>query len=365
MIKSCLLWLSVLADLFRFLVLSLRSESSLAAENLFLRKQLGFYRERKIKPRRTSPSAQVTLILLSRWFNWRSALTVVTPRTFIGWQREGLQLFWGRKCKSGRPRIPSELQRLIRRMARENPSWGQERIANELLVKLGLRVSPRTIRKYLPKFPIAPAGNPRGDQRWSTFLKNHAAAIIAGDFFVVASATLRIFYVLVVMEHASRRIIHLNVTSHPTAAWTLQQLREAIPSDHTYRYILHDHDAIFSSRLDASVAHMGLEVIKTPVRSPQANSLCERLIGTIRRECLDWMIPVSERHLRKTLRSWLAHYNRGRPHSSLGPGLPDQIMNLPVPLQRQRHRFDRASRVVAHPVLNGLHHEYTLVADAA
>src|SRR5271169_6144428 len=322
MLKSCQLWLNVVADLNRFLVLSLRSESSLAAENLFLRKQLAFYQERKIKPRRTSQSARVTLRLLSRWFNWRSALTVVTPRTFIGWQRKRSQLFWRKKCQAGRPRIPPDLQRLICAMARENPSWGQERIANELRVKLGLRVSPRTIRKYLPKFPIATAGNPRRDQRWSTFLKNHAAVIIACDFFVVASATFRIFYVLVVMEHASRRIIHLNLTSHPTAAWTLQQLREAVPSDHTYRYILHDRDAIFSIQLDASVAHLGLEVIKPPVHSPQANSLCERLIGTLRRECLDWIIPLTEDHLRRTLWSWLPHYNRGRPHTSLGPGLP-------------------------------------------
>jgi putative transposase len=232
-------------------------------------------------------------------------------------------------------------------MARENPSWGQERITNELLVKLGLRVSPRTIRKYLPEPPGAPGDNRRRDQRWSTFLKNHAAAIIACDFFVVASATFRILYVLVVMEHASRRIIHLNVTAHLTAAWTLQQLREAIPSDHTYRFILHDRDAIFSTRLDASVAHMGLEVIETPVRSPQANSLCERLIGILQRECLDWMISVFEEHLRRTLRSWLPHYNRGLPHSSLGPGFPNRlsIYHLPVPLQRQRHCFDRASRV--------------------
>ena len=222
MIKSCLLWLNVVVDLFRFLVLRLRSESALAAENLFLHKQLAFYQERNVRPRRTSHPAQLTLVLLSRWFNWRRALTLVTPRTFISWQRKRYQLFWGRKCRAGRPRIPPDLQRLIRTMARENPSWGQERIANELLVKLGLRVSPRTIRKYLPKVPIAPAGNPRRDQRWSTFLKNHAAAIIACDFFVVASATFRIFYVLVVMEHASRRIIHLNVTAHPSAAWTLQ-----------------------------------------------------------------------------------------------------------------------------------------------
>jgi transposase InsO family protein len=307
----------------------------------------------------------VTLVLLSRWFNWRRALTVVTPKTFIGWQRKRFRLFWRAKCQAGRPRIPPDLQRLIRTMARENPSWGQERIANELLVKLGLRVSPRTIRKYLPDSPGASGGNRRRDQRWSTFLKNHAAAIIACDFFVVASANFRIFYVLVVMEHASRRITHLNVTAHPTAPWTLQQLREAIPSDHTYRFILHDRDAIFSTQLDAAVARMGVRVIKTPVCRPQANSLCERLIGTLRRECLDWMIPLSEEHLRKTLRSWLAHYNRGRPHSSLGPGLPDPPLDNLVPLQRNRHRFDQASRVVAHPVLNGLHHEYTLVADAA
>ena len=156
MTEFCLLWLNVLADSLRLVVLGLRSNSSLAAENLFLRKQLGFYQERKIKPCRTSPSAQVTLILLSRWFNWRRALTMVTPRTFISWQRKRYQLFWGRKCRAGRPRIPPDLQRLIYTMARENPSWGQERIANELLVKLGLRVSPRTIRKYLPESPGAP-----------------------------------------------------------------------------------------------------------------------------------------------------------------------------------------------------------------
>jgi putative transposase len=151
-------------------------------------------------------------------------------------------------------------------MARENPSWGEERIANELLLKLGLRVSPRTIRKYLPEAPAAPGGKPRRDQRWSAFLKNHAAAIVACDFCVVASATFRILYVFVVMEHASRRIVHLNVTADPTAAWTLQQLREAFPSDHTCRFILHDRDAIFSARLDASLARLGLAVIETPVR---------------------------------------------------------------------------------------------------
>ena len=362
--KSCLCWLNLFADLLRFLALSLRSNTSLAAENLFLRKQLAFYQERKIKPRRLDNPTRLALVRLSRWFDWRNALTVVTPKTLVGWHRQGFALFWRIKCQSGRPRIPLDLQHLIRRIARENPSWGEERIANELLLKIGLRVSPRTIRKYLPK-SSAPGANPRGDQRWSTFLKNHAQAIAACGFCVVAAATFRILYVFLIMEHASRRIVHLNVTAHPTAAWALQQLREAIVSDHTCRFIIHDRDAIFSAGFDASVARLGLEIIKTPVRSPKANALCERLIGTLRRECLDWIIPLTEQHLRKTLMLWLCHYNRGRPHSSVGPGLPDPPPNLPIDSQRHRHRFDRPSRIVAHPVLNRLHHEYSSVAHPA
>ena len=160
-----MLGLNLLADLLHFVVLSLRSRGSLAAENLFLRKQLAFYQERKIKPRRTSAPTRLTLLWLSRRFDWRSALTVVTPKTFINWHRQGFQFYWRRKCRSGRPPIPLELQQLIRRMARENPSWGEERLANELLLKLGLRVSPRTIGKYLPK-SSATGGTPRPDQRW-------------------------------------------------------------------------------------------------------------------------------------------------------------------------------------------------------
>jgi len=199
--RAGLSWLRIVGDLVHFLYLGLRSRASLAAENMFLRKQLAFYQERKVKPRRADNPTRLTLVLLSRWFNWRDALIVVGPRTLIAWHRKGFGLFWHWKSEAGRRPIPVELQRLIQTMARENASWGEERIANELLLKLGLRVSPRTVRKYMPKLPAARASGPRGDQRWTTFLKNHAPVIIACDFCVAVTATFRILYVLVVMEH--------------------------------------------------------------------------------------------------------------------------------------------------------------------
>jgi transposase InsO family protein len=207
-------------------------------------------------------------------------------------------------------------------MARENRTWGEERIANELWLKLGLHVSPRTVRKYLPKPLDRGRGKHTASQRWRTFVRNHAQAMIACDFCLVVTATFRFLYVFVVMEHATRRILHANASVHPTAQWTLQQLREALSADHAYRFLIHDRDTIFSQELDQCIRHLGLKVLKTPVRSPQANALCERLLGTLRRECLDFLMPLTEHHLRRLLHAWVYHYNVGRPHMALGPGIP-------------------------------------------
>jgi transposase InsO family protein len=353
---------SLLCDLVTFIWFSMRPHGALAAENLFLRKQLAMYQERKLKPRRPDTAFRVALVLLSSHFDWKHALVVIKPQTLVRWHRQGFRLFWRWKSRPGRPPIPIELRRLIREMALSNPIWGEERIANELLLKLGIRVSPRTVRKYIPK-PLD--GQPRGDQRWSTFVRNRAAAILACDFCVVVTATFRLLYVLIVIEHHTRRIVHCHVTTNPSAEWTRQQLREAIPADHGYRFLIHDRDGIFSPQLDQSVVNMGLRVLRTPPRSPRANSICERVIGTFRRECLDFMIPLTESHLRVVLNRWVAHYNQGRSHASLGPGIPDPPSTLPVTPHKHRHTIPGSLKIVANPVLGGLHHEYGLVPKAA
>jgi transposase InsO family protein len=197
--------------------------------------------------------------------------------------------------------------------------------------------------------------------RWSTFLRLHAQGIIACDFLLAVTATFRLLYVFVVIEHHSRRLIHCNVTAHPSATWTLQQLREAIGFEERYEYLLHDRDSIFAKHLDESIERLGVKVLRSPPRSPKANAVCERVIGTIRRECLDWLIPVSEHHLRRILKSWIRHYNGGRPHMSLGPGIPELPAITTVPAPSSRHRRGESYAVRAASILDGLHHEYSLM----
>ncbi|HEY6341192.1 MAG TPA: integrase core domain-containing protein [Bryobacteraceae bacterium] len=315
-----------------------------------------------MKPRRADDSTRLVMVILGRMFSWRDALVNVKPDTFLRWHRKGFRLFWRWKSRpSGRPRLPKDLRRLIREMAAD-PTWGEERIANELKLKLSIQVSPRTVGKYLRD--DRPARTPDPKQRWLTFVRNHAKVIVAADFFVVITATFRTLYVFVVIEIGSRKILHQNVTAHPTAEWTLQQFREALPGDHPYRFLIHDRDSIFAKDVDQGLAHLGVRVLRTPVRAPKANAVCERVGGSLRRECLDYLIPFNERHLQRIIGEWTTHYNRGRPHAALGPGLPEP-MSEQVPPNPHRHRLPFGYRVVKRSVLGGLHHEYGLAKEAA
>ena len=277
--------------------------------------------------------------------------------------RKGFRLFWPWKSlRAGRPRLPKNLRKLIRKMAADKPTWGEERIANELKLKLGIRVSPGTVQKYLRNGGPGRAPDPK--QRWLTFVRNHAKAIVACDFFVVVTASFRILYVFVIMELGTRRILHHNVTAHPTAEWTLQQFRETLPGGHPYRFVIHDRDSIFSREVDKGVAAMGVRVLRTPVRAPKANSVWERFGGTLRRECLDFLIPLNERHLKLILKSWITHFNHGRPHMSLGPAMPAPLHPSP-PESTHRHSIPAGHVIQSIPILGGLHHEYSLEKAAA
>ena len=342
--------------------LALTSHAQLAAENVFLRKQLALYQERRVKPTRPDSATRVVLVLLSRLLDWRALLTVVQPDTLIRWHRQGWRLLWRWTSRPGRPPIRRELQRLIVRMAQANPTWGEERIATELLLTLGMAVSPRTVGWYIRR--LRPRHGGRRSQRWATFVRNHAHAVVACDFFTIVTARFRVLSVFVVLEVGTRRILHWNVTEHPMAEWTIQQFRSVMTPETSHRFVLHDRDSIFAATVDRAIASMGRHVLKTPVRTPQANAFCERLIGTMRRECLDWLIPIHEGHLRWIRREWVTHYNQGRPHASLGPGIP-------VPLSERKprvstgHRLPEHDQVIATPILGGLHHEYHWAREAA
>ena len=211
---------------------------------------------------------------------------------------------------------------------------------------------------------ISGACDRRPAQRWATFVRNHAHAVLACDFFTTITVRFRILYVFVVLDVGTRRIVHWNVTAHPTADWTIQQCRTAITGETAHRILIHDRDAIYAPAVDGAIRSMGLRVLKTPVRTSQANAFCERVIGTIRRECLDWLIPFNERHLRRVLRAWIGHYHRERPHTSLGRGFPERSPEVPPP-KPSGHRLPARHRVAATPILDGLDHEYRLVREAA
>jgi putative transposase len=276
----------------------LRSRSELVAENALLRQQL-IVLARSVKRPRLSGADRPLLVLLARCVRaWRHVLLIVQPETLLRWHRDGFRHFW--RWRSGARRRPSSIAQetvaLIRRMARENRLWGAERIQGEL-AKLGIRVSKRTIQKYLRGArPPRPSG-----QSWTSFVRNHADEIWACDFLQLSDVLFRPVFAFVIVELGSRRVVHVGVTRSPSGAWAAQQLREATPEGSGPRFLIRDHDARYGAAFDRVAAASGIGVIRTPVRAPRANAICERFLGSVRRECMDHLLILGERHLRRVL----------------------------------------------------------------
>jgi putative transposase len=334
-----------LASLLATLPSILRSRAALEQENLALRHQIGVLQRSARKRPKLILLDRLLWAALSRvWSEWRSALAIVQPETVVAWHRRGFRLFWAWKIRrghSGRPRLPCEVRDLIRRMCRENPTWGAPRIHGELL-KLGINVGESSVSKYMIRSRKPPSPT------WRTFLDNHAKQLVSIDFFTVPTIRFEVLYVFLVLAHDRRRILHFNVTAHPTAEWTGQQLREAFPFEQVPRYLLRDRDAIFGEEFCRQVTDMGIHEVLSAPRAPWQRAYVERVIGSIRRECLDHVIVFQESSLRRILDSYFEYYHRSRTHLSLGKDSPE-----PRPIQPAE-----MGRVVAVPQLGGLHHRY-------
>ena len=324
------------------------SRTSLAVENLALRQQLAVYKQ-SVKRPKLRPRDRLFWICLSRlWSNWRSALSMVQPETVIRWHRQGFQLYWSLKSrngKPGRPPLSRDIRELIRLMSRENPGWGAPRICSELLL-LGHEVAERTVAKYMVRTRKPPS------QTWQTFLDNHVPDIAACDFFTVPTVTFRVLYVFIVLRHDRRLVVHFNVTTNPYAQWTAQQVINAFPYEEAPRFLLRDRDGIYGDYFQDRMKSMGIDEVPTAPRSPWQNPYAERIIGSIRRECLNHVIVLNEVHLKQILTLYFAYYHDVRPHLSLN-------RNSPTPREVE---LPRLGKVVSTPQVGGLHHRYSRAA---
>jgi transposase InsO family protein len=321
-----------------------QSNAALHLEIIALRHQLGVMQRSVKKPKLTLADRLLWAWLCELWKDWRSALVIVKPETVIGWHRKGSRLFWTWKVRhgrSGRPSLSIEVRELIRKMSRENPLWGAPRIHGELL-KLGIDVGETSVSKYMVRHRQPPS------QTWRTFLENHVKNIVSVDFFTVPTIRFQILYVFLVLAHERRRIVHFNVTAHPTAEWAAQQLREAFPWDTAPRYLLRDRDRIFGQDFVDQVKAMGIKQVLSAPRSPWQRAYVERVIGTIRRECLDHVIVFNERSLYRHLQSFLEYYHRSRTHLGLQKDTPEpRLIQTP-----------ELGQVISIPEVGGLHHRY-------
>jgi transposase InsO family protein len=323
------------ADLFK-------SRCRLEAENSLLRHQLAIALRRAPPRLRLRGSDRALLVWMTRlWPNLLDAVQVVQPETILRWHRAGFRVFWRWKSRNraGRPRIDRGLRDLIRRMSRENPLWGASRIHGELLM-LGFEVAQSTVSKYMTR-----SGRPPS-QNWKTFLRNHAQAIAAIDLCLVPTLTFERLFVFLVVGHGRRQLLWFEVTRHPTAEWLARQLTEAFPWTSAPAYLLRDNDHAYGHVFTSRVRAMGIRDRPISPWSPWQNGIAERLIGTLRRECLDQVVIFSEMHLRQILCAYAAYYNQARTHLAL---------QKDVPLHRA---VQRSGAILAMPILAGLHHQY-------
>ena len=320
------------------------SRKELVLENLALRQQLAVLRAKTPRPQVRTVDRLFWVGLSRIWPKWKDVLHLVKPETVIAWHREGFRLFWRWRSRGGRPPISEELRELVRKLATDNEGWGAPRIHGELL-KLGFKVAQSTVAAWMPKKP-RPKKPP--SQTWRTFLKNHMPESAAMDFFVIPTATFQLLYGLVILEHDRRRIRHVALTTHPTAEWVSQQLREAFPYDTAPHFLHRDRDGIYGNEVVGTIHAMGIEEVLSAPRSPWQNPYCERLIGTLRRELLDNVIVLGEAHARRLLREYVAYYNTSRTHLSLVKDAPEPRAIEPP----------SAGPIQSSEVLGGLHHRY-------
>ncbi len=319
--------------------------SNLAAENVALHQQLTIMKRTNKRPK-IRMTDRVFWVLFSRiWIPWRKSLVIVKPDTVVRWHRKGFKLFWKFKSEGpGRPRADREIRKLVRKMAKANSSWGAPRIHGELL-RLGFEVSERTVSSMMPRRPP----NSKPSQTWRTFLKNHSRKCSI-DFFTVPTAAFRILFVLVILGHGRRKVVHFNVTSNPTAEWTAQQVVEAFPWNTAPKYLLRDRDLIYGEFFRNRVKNMGIKEVISAPQSPWQNPFIERVIGSIRRECTDHVIVMNEDHLKNVLCSYFEYYHSDRTHLSLEKDTPN---GRPI-----QHRPVGKCKIIDLPRIGGLHHRY-------
>lgn len=343
----------ILGLLIAFYARLFRSRRDLLFENLALRQQLSVIVRKQPRRQLTLPDKIFWAILSRSWPGWKRAILIVQPETVVRWHRAGFKLYWKwnsrRRIRVGRRPTSKELRELIFRMVGENPTWGAPRIHGELKM-LGFEISERSVLNWMRKAPR----NPEPAKRWMAFLSNHREVIAAMDFFTVPTLTFGILYCFFVIAHGRRQILHFSVTRNPTSAWVSLQLREAFPYDAAPRYLIFDRGRNFNDDIVETIRSFGIEPKRTSIQSPWQNGVAERFVGSCRRDLLDHVIVLNERHCKRLMTEYVRYYHDDRPHLGL---------NKQTPAGRRAAKGPIANaNVVSMPRLGGLHHRYHLAA---